>query len=61
MNKPYIGIPMAAAGVGPEITVKALAHKELYDLCNPVVVGNKDVMENAIRDLPVGSETERHR
>lgn len=50
MNKPYIGIPMGdPAGVGPEITVKALAHKELYDLCNPVVVGNKDVMENAIR------------
>ena len=50
MNKPYIGIPMGdPAGVGPEITVKALALKELYDLCNPVVVGNKDVMENAIR------------
>lgn len=50
MNKPYIGIPMGdPAGVGPEITVKALAHKEIYDLCNPVVVGNKDVMENAIR------------
>ncbi len=50
MNKPYIGIPMGdPAGVGPEITVKALAHNDLYDLCNPVVIGNKEVLENAIR------------
>lgn len=50
MNKPFIGIPMGdPAGIGPEITVKALAHPEIYELCNPIVIGDKDVLENAIR------------
>lgn len=44
-----IAIPMGdPAGIGPEIVVKALAKKEIYDECLPLVIGNKDVLERAI-------------
>jgi 4-hydroxythreonine-4-phosphate dehydrogenase len=40
-NRPRIAITMGdAAGVGPEVVVKALAHAELYDRCCPLVVGD---------------------
>ena len=44
-----IAIPMGdAAGIGPEITVKSLAKKELYDLCKPLVVGDANIIKKAI-------------
>lgn len=51
MMKPIIGITMGdAAGVGPEIIVKALGYKELYDKCKPVVIGDAKMLE---RVLPI--------
>ncbi|WP_339319525.1 4-hydroxythreonine-4-phosphate dehydrogenase PdxA [Paenibacillus sp. FSL R10-2734] len=48
-SKPVIGITMGdAAGVGPEIIVKALAHSKIYDWCQPVVIGEKKVLERAM-------------
>jgi 4-hydroxythreonine-4-phosphate dehydrogenase len=48
MEKPILGITMGdAAGVGPEITAKTLAKMDIYDICNPLVIGDKDVMGNA--------------
>src|ERR1700744_2485866 len=39
--RPVIAITMGdAAGVGPEIIVKALAHADLYDRCRPLVIGD---------------------
>ncbi len=35
-------------GVGPEIIIKALSSKEVRDLCVPVVVGDRAVMEEAV-------------
>lgn len=50
MSRPCIAIPMGdPAGVGPEITVKALAGEELYNICRPVVVGDRKVIEKALR------------
>lgn len=47
--KPILGITMGdAAGVGPEIIVKALADPAIYELCRPVVVGDKKIMERAV-------------
>lgn len=47
--KPIIGITMGdAAGVGPEIIVKALASKELYDKCRPVVIGDAKMLERVV-------------
>jgi len=36
-----------AAGVGPEIVVKALALEEMYNLCRPLVVGDAGVLARA--------------
>lgn len=47
-KKPIIGITMGdPAGNGPEITIKALSHEELYERCNPIVVGDAKILEQA--------------
>lgn len=44
--KPVIGITMGdAAGIGPEIIVKALGHEELYQNCHPLVIGDAKILE----------------
>ena len=50
MKKPIVGITMGdPAGNGPEITIKALAHADLYDRCSPIVVGDAAILEQAVR------------
>ncbi len=40
-NRPVIAITMGdAAGVGPEIIMKALTHPELYERCRPLAIGD---------------------
>jgi len=36
------------AGIGPEIAVKALAHKKTSDLCRPVIFGDTGVIQQAV-------------
>jgi 4-hydroxythreonine-4-phosphate dehydrogenase len=36
-------------GIGPEICAKALAQREIYDICRPLVVGDADIAANAVR------------
>lgn len=49
MNKPIIGIPLGdPAGIGPEIVVKSLNQKGIYEICNPLVVGDKKTIEQAM-------------
>ena len=46
--RPIIAITMGdAAGVGPEIVVRALALEEIYALCCPLVVGDVDTLARA--------------
>ncbi len=48
MRKPLIGITMGdPAGIGPEIIIKALNKKAIYDKCNPLVIGSSDIMQQA--------------
>lgn len=48
--KPLIGITLGdPAGIGPEITVKALADHPTYEKCRPLVVGDADVLRNAAK------------
>ena len=48
MFKPILGISMGDPfGNGPEITVKALGDKSVYDRCRPLVVGDVSCMEYA--------------
>ncbi|WP_200416529.1 4-hydroxythreonine-4-phosphate dehydrogenase PdxA [Virgibacillus salexigens] len=47
-KKPIIGITMGdAAGVGPEIIVKSLQQKELYDRAHPIVIGDSKMLKRA--------------
>lgn len=49
MNKPIIAITMAeAAGIAPEILVKAFMDESLYEVCRPLIVGDYDVMKAAV-------------
>lgn len=46
--KPIIAITMGdAAGIGPEIIVKALSHPDVYELCRPVVIGDAGTLKRA--------------
>jgi 4-phospho-D-threonate 3-dehydrogenase / 4-phospho-D-erythronate 3-dehydrogenase len=49
-ERPIIGITMGdPAGIGPEIAAKALAQKEIYEICRPLVVGDAAAMEQAVK------------
>lgn len=53
LKRPKIGITMGdAAGIGPEIIVKALAHKDIYSLCEPIVIGSPAILEKASQLIP---------
>ena len=46
--RPLVGISMGDPfGNGPEISVKALNDKALYDRCRPLLVGDSSCMEYA--------------
>ncbi|HZG82312.1 MAG TPA: 4-phospho-D-threonate 3-dehydrogenase, partial [Brevibacillus sp.] len=48
-TREIIAIPMGdPAGIGPEITMKSLTKKEIYDVCKPLVVGDAKVLAKAI-------------
>lgn len=50
MDRPILGISMGDPfGNGPEITVRALANKGIYDRCRPLVVGDMSSMDYALR------------
>ena len=47
-KRPLIAIPMGdAAGIGPEIVLKALTNPEITELARCVVIGDKGVLEQA--------------
>lgn len=49
---PRVGITMGdAAGIGPEITLKSLAQPDIYDVCNPVVLGDARVIQAAAETI----------
>lgn len=50
MSIPRIAITMGdPAGIGPEIIVKVLSIMETYDVCQPLVVGSKEIIKDAVR------------
>lgn len=49
-EKVILGITMGdPASIGPEITVKVLADRGVYESCNPLVVGDAWIMEEALK------------
>ncbi len=48
-KRPLVGITMGdPAGIGPEVVVKALIRKNIYELCRPLVIGDGNVMAAAV-------------
>lgn len=48
MKKPILGITMGdAAGIGPEVILKALREEEIYKIARPVVFGDLGILERA--------------
>ena len=49
-NKITLAITMGdPAGIGPEIAAKALNEISVYDTCNPLLVGNVQIMKEAVK------------
>jgi len=49
-SRPLIAISVGdPAGIGPEITAKALALPDIYDICRPLAVGEAKMMAEAVR------------
>lgn len=49
MKRKRIAITMGdPAGIGPEVVVKALANKAIYEKCIPMVVGDYEALKDAI-------------
>ncbi len=45
-KRPIVALTMGdVAGIGPEVIVKALAHKEVYEFCRPLVIGDLKVLK----------------
>lgn len=60
MKRPIIGISAGdPAGIGPEITVKALSDKHIYEICRPLVVCDMRIIEDAIRFSQLGLATRK--
>lgn len=64
-KKPILAITMGdPAGIGPEIIIKTMAVEKVYEICNPLVIGNISVLKkisdilksklriNKIREVP---------
>jgi 4-hydroxythreonine-4-phosphate dehydrogenase len=55
--RPVIGITMGdAAGIGPEIIMKALTHRSVYEQCRPLVIGDTARLRDAGRRAGVTLE-----
>jgi 4-hydroxythreonine-4-phosphate dehydrogenase len=55
-KRPILGITMGdPAGIGPEIAVKALGQKRMYEMCRPLLIGDGGVIQDALRicNLPL--------
>ncbi len=50
-NKPIIGITMGdAAGIGPELCLRALQSEEVLDCCAPVIFGSYSMLERVANE-----------
>ncbi|OCX54751.1 4-hydroxythreonine-4-phosphate dehydrogenase PdxA [Mucilaginibacter sp. PPCGB 2223] len=53
--KPIVGITMGdPASIGPEIAIKALLDKGIYNICRPILVGDAGVFHHIAKKLNLG-------
>lgn len=48
------------AGIGPEVILKALNTKEIFELCHPLVIGSFSVLERTRKGLKIGDKISLH-
>jgi 4-hydroxythreonine-4-phosphate dehydrogenase len=54
---PRVGITMGdAAGIGPEIVLKSLFDKNIFKVCQPVIIGDARILRRTARDLGIDLE-----
>jgi len=54
--RPVVAVTLGdPAGIGPEIVLGALASKELYDACIPVVIGNVEIIRRCSESAGIKS------
>ena len=52
VKKPVIGITMGdAAGIGPEIIIKTLSDKKLFEIFQPLIIGDADALFETAKSL----------
>jgi 4-hydroxythreonine-4-phosphate dehydrogenase len=50
--RPIVGITMGdPAGVGPEVAVRAVAEREIYERCRPLVIGDLATVERTVAGI----------
>jgi 4-phospho-D-threonate 3-dehydrogenase / 4-phospho-D-erythronate 3-dehydrogenase len=60
-NKPYIIITTGdPAGIGPEVTLKALNTTSVRKVCKPLVMGNVSLLEETRKSLKIKSRISLH-
>lgn len=53
-DKPRIGVLMGdPAGIGPEVALKSLQAPEIYDVCDPFLIGDHGFLERVARELGI--------
>ena len=57
-GKPLVAITMGdPAGIGPEVTAKALLNQSVYEKCRPFVIGSAAAIEYALQLIGAGAST----
>lgn len=55
-NRPTIGITIGdPAGIGPEIVLKCLQYRDIYEICNPIVIASISVISEEAKRLNIRS------
>jgi len=61
--RPRVGITIGdPAGIGPEVVLKAVAEEEVRDVCQPIIIGDAQLLAHNARtlDLQCGYQIVRH-
>src|SRR5579884_2607216 len=57
-DRPILGITMGdPAGIGPEIIAKSIGLARITNVCRPIVIGSRPVMDATIRSLHLPIKT----
>ena len=59
-SRPRLAITLGdPAGIGPEVVLKALQHREVFATCRPLVIGDQGVLDRAAAWLEIRPRYER--